>query len=54
MEAKASAHDLLEQGAVECLLKPFSDTALREAINAALEKAKLRSTEELNETIQRA
>lgn len=27
---------LLEQGAVECLIKPFSDTALREAINAAL------------------
>ena len=27
---------LLEQGAVECLLKPFSDTALREALNAAL------------------
>ena len=27
---------LLEQGAVECLLKPFSDTALRDAVNAAL------------------
>ena len=27
---------LLQQGAVECLSKPFSDTALREAINAAL------------------
>jgi FixJ family two-component response regulator len=27
---------LLEQGAVECLLKPFSDTALREALDAAL------------------
>jgi FixJ family two-component response regulator len=27
---------VLEQGAVECLLKPFSDTALRDAINAAL------------------
>jgi FixJ family two-component response regulator len=27
---------VLEQGAVECLLKPFSDTALREALNAAL------------------
>jgi FixJ family two-component response regulator len=26
---------LLEQGAVECLLKPFSDTALRQALNAA-------------------
>ncbi len=28
---------LLEQGAVECLFKPFSETALIEAINAALE-----------------
>ena len=27
---------VLEQGAVECLFKPFSDTALREALNAAL------------------
>jgi FixJ family two-component response regulator len=27
---------LLEQGAVECLLKPFSDTALRDALNTAL------------------
>ena len=27
---------LLEQGAVECLFKPFSDTALRAALNAAL------------------
>ena len=27
---------LLQQGAVECLCKPFSDTALREALNAAL------------------
>lgn len=26
---------LIEQGAVECLSKPFSDTALREALNAA-------------------
>jgi FixJ family two-component response regulator len=26
---------LLEQGAVECLIKPFSDTALRQALNAA-------------------
>ena len=26
---------LLEQGAVECLFKPFSDAALREALNAA-------------------
>jgi FixJ family two-component response regulator len=29
---------LLEQGAVECLFKPFSDTALLEALNAALRK----------------
>lgn len=29
---------LIEQGAVDCLLKPFSDTALREAIDAALRK----------------
>jgi len=28
---------LLEQGAVECLFKPFSDTALLEALNAALQ-----------------
>ena len=27
---------LLEQGAIECLFKPFSDTALLEALNAAL------------------
>jgi FixJ family two-component response regulator len=27
---------VLEKGAVECLLKPFSHTALREALNAAL------------------
>lgn len=27
---------LLEQGAVECLLKPFSDTALLNALNVAL------------------
>ena len=27
---------LLEQGAVECLFKPFSDTALFEALNIAL------------------
>ena len=26
---------LLEHGAVECLFKPFSDTALRDALNAA-------------------
>ena len=28
---------LIAQGAVECLLKPFSDTALRAALDAALE-----------------
>src|SRR4029079_15792897 len=28
---------VLEQGAVECLFKPFSDTALFDAINAALQ-----------------
>lgn len=27
---------MLEQGAVECLFKPFSDTALLEAVHAAL------------------
>jgi FixJ family two-component response regulator len=27
---------LLELGAVECLFKPFSDTALQAALNAAL------------------
>jgi FixJ family two-component response regulator len=27
---------VLEQGAVECLFKPFSETALRKALNAAL------------------
>ena len=27
---------LIQQGAVECLFKPFSDTALLEAINSAL------------------
>jgi FixJ family two-component response regulator len=30
---------LLEQGAVECLFKPFSDTALLEALNTALRGA---------------
>ena len=29
---------LLEEGAVECLFKPFSDTALLDALNAALRK----------------
>ena len=28
---------VLEQGAVECLFKPFSDTALLNAVNAALQ-----------------
>ena len=28
---------LMEQGAVACLLKPFSDTAFREALNAAID-----------------
>ena len=28
---------VLEQGAVECLFKPFSDTALLQALNAAFE-----------------
>jgi FixJ family two-component response regulator len=30
---------MLEQGAVACLFKPFSDTALLEALNAALRRA---------------
>src|SRR6267142_3573013 len=30
---------LLEQGAVECVFKPFSDTALLEAVNAALRES---------------
>jgi len=35
--ADASARPrLLEQGAVECLFKPFSDTELRDAVNSAL------------------
>jgi len=29
---------LLEQGAVECLFKPFSDTALRDAVNAVIRR----------------
>jgi CheY-like chemotaxis protein len=33
---KSIRPQLLEQGAVECLFKPFSDTALLEALNAAL------------------
>ena len=41
LEARANEFDaklrprLLEQGAVECLFKPFSATALHEALNAA-------------------
>jgi FixJ family two-component response regulator len=30
---------LLEQGAIECLIKPFSDTALLEAVNSALHRS---------------
>jgi FixJ family two-component response regulator len=33
---KSVRPQLLEQGAVECLFKPFSDTALLAAINSAL------------------
>jgi FixJ family two-component response regulator len=33
---KAVRPQLLEQGATECLFKPFSDTALLKAINSAL------------------
>jgi FixJ family two-component response regulator len=33
---EAVRRQILEQGAAECLLKPFSDTALLEALNAAL------------------
>src|ERR1700691_2611403 len=33
---KSVRPQLLEQGAAECLFKPFSDTALLEALNAAL------------------
>jgi FixJ family two-component response regulator len=29
---------LLEQGAVECLFKPFSDAALEEALSSALSR----------------
>jgi len=29
---------MIERGAVECLFKPFSDTALLDALNAALER----------------
>jgi FixJ family two-component response regulator len=33
---EATRPQLIAQGAIDCLLKPFSDTALREAIEAAL------------------
>jgi len=33
---EAARSRLLEQGAVECLFKPFSDTALLQALNVAL------------------
>lgn len=32
----ATRPQLIAEGAIDCLLKPFSDTALREAIDAAL------------------
>lgn len=35
---------LLEQGAVECLFKPFSDTALLDALHAAVRQAELSAT----------
>jgi len=35
-EDKSIRQRLREQGAVECLFKPFSDAALLEAVNAAL------------------
>ena len=34
---------LIEQGAVECLFKPFSDTALQQALSSALERAERRT-----------
>src|ERR1700690_4642936 len=34
---KTVRQQLLEQGAVECLFKPFSDTALLDALHAALQ-----------------
>jgi FixJ family two-component response regulator len=34
---KAVRSRMLEQGAVECLFKPFSDTSLLEALNTALQ-----------------
>ena len=35
---KSARPRLLEQGAVECLFKPFSDTALLKAINTAFHR----------------
>ena len=35
---EATCLQLRERGAVECLLKPFSDTALQEALNTALQQ----------------
>lgn len=34
---EAARSRLIEQGAIACLIKPFSDTALLEALNSALE-----------------
>jgi FixJ family two-component response regulator len=34
--SQATRPQLIAEGAVDCLLKPFSDTALRDAIDAAL------------------
>jgi FixJ family two-component response regulator len=34
----AARRRLLKHGAVECLFKPFSDTELRDAVNAALQR----------------
>lgn len=34
--SEATRPQLIAQGAIDCLLKPFSDTALREAIDTAL------------------
>ena len=35
---KTIREQLIEQGAVECLFKPFSDTALLDAVNLALRR----------------
>ena len=34
---------VIEQGATECLFKPFSETALSDAVNAALRVSVIRS-----------